>query len=70
LIEHVPSEETVPQPKMWMMSKPTHGTRRAPRYHLGGVVELTDLDSGRMKVVLVRALSVYGCLVKTEMPVK
>jgi hypothetical protein len=42
---------------------------RAPRYHLGGVVELTDLDSGRMKVALVRALSLYECLVKTEMPV-
>ena len=48
----------------------TLGNRRAPRYYLGGVVELTDLDSGRMKVALVRALSLYGCLVKTEMPVK
>jgi hypothetical protein len=48
----------------------THGKRRAPRYHLGGVVELTDLDSGRMKVALVRAVSLYGCFVKTEMPVK
>ncbi len=47
-----------------------HGKRRAPRYDLGGVVELTDLDSGRMKVALVRALSLYGCFVKTEMPVK
>jgi PilZ domain-containing protein len=47
-----------------------HGKRRAPRYHLGGVVELTDLDSGRMKVALVRAVSLYGCFVKTEMPVK
>jgi len=37
---------------------------------LGGVVELTDLDSGKMKVALVRALSLYGCFVKTEMPVK
>jgi hypothetical protein len=46
------------------------GRRRAPRYYLGSVVELTDLDSGRMKVALVRALSLYGCLVKTEMPVK
>lgn len=48
----------------------TLGKRRAPRYYLGGVVELTDLDSGRMKVALVRALSLYGCLVKTEMPVR
>ena len=47
-----------------------HGKRRAPRYHLGGVVELTDLDSGRMKVALVRAVSLYGCFVKTEMHVK
>jgi PilZ domain-containing protein len=47
-----------------------HGKRRAPRFYLGGVVELTDLESGRMKVALVRALSLYGCLVKTEMPVK
>jgi hypothetical protein len=47
-----------------------HGKRRAPRYYLGGVVELTDLDSGRMKVALVRGVSLYGCFVKTEMPVK
>jgi hypothetical protein len=33
-------------------------------------VELTDLDSGRMKVALVRAVSLYGCFVKTDMPVK
>jgi PilZ domain len=56
---------------MLMMSETQiHRKRRAPRYDLGGVVELTDLDSGRMKVALVRALSLYGCLVKTEMPVK
>jgi hypothetical protein len=48
----------------------THGKRRAPRYYLGGIVELTDLDSGRMKVALVRAVSLYGCFVKTEMPVQ
>ena len=47
-----------------------NGKRRAPRYYLGGVVELTDLDSGRMKEALVRAVSLYGCFVKTEMPVK
>jgi PilZ domain len=47
-----------------------HGKRRAPRYYLGGVVELTDLDSGRMKVALVRALSLYRCLVKTDASVK
>jgi len=54
---------TVPETQM-------QGKRRAPRYYLGGVVELTDVDSGRMKVALVRAVSLYGCLVKTEMPVK
>ncbi len=53
-----------------MSGTQTHGRRRAPRYHLGGVVELTDLDSGRMKVALVRAVSLYGCFVKTEMPVE
>jgi hypothetical protein len=47
-----------------------HGRRRAPRYDLGGVVELTDIESGLMKVALVRAVSLYGCFVKTEMPVK
>jgi PilZ domain len=53
-----------------MLETQIHGKRRAPRYYLGGVVELTDLDSGRMKVAMVRALSLYGCFVKTEMPVK
>ena len=47
-----------------------HGRRRAPRYYLRGVVELTDLDSGRMKMALVRAVTLNGCFVKTEMPVK
>jgi Tfp pilus assembly protein PilZ len=42
--------------------------RRATRYSLGAAVELTDLESGRMKVGLVRALSLHGCFVKTEMP--
>jgi hypothetical protein len=53
-----------------MSQTQVHGRRRAPRYDLGGVVELTDLESGRMKVALVRAVSLYGCFVKTEMPVK
>jgi hypothetical protein len=52
------------------VSETVLGRRRAPRYHLGGVVELTDLGSGRMKVALVRALSLYGCLVRTDAPVK
>lgn len=41
--------------------------RRSARYNLGAAVELTDLESGRTKVGLVRALSLHGCLVKTEM---
>jgi len=53
---------TVPEPQI-------PGKRRAPRYSLGGIVELTDLDSGRMKVGVVRTPSLYGCFVKTEMPV-
>jgi hypothetical protein len=57
---NVPMSETIP----------VHRRRRAPRYHLGGVVELTDLESGRMNVALVRAVSLYGCFVKTEMAVK
>jgi CheY-like chemotaxis protein len=40
--------------------------RRAPRYHFGGAVELTDLQSGRTIVALVRRLSLYGCFVKTD----
>ena len=40
--------------------------RRAARYYFGGVVELTDLESGRMFVALVRSLSLYGCFVKTD----
>jgi CheY-like chemotaxis protein len=40
--------------------------RRAPRYHFGGAVELTDLQSGRTMVALVRTLSLYGCFVKTD----
>ena len=41
--------------------------RRSARYNLGAAVELTDLESGRTKVGLVRALSLHGCFVKTEM---
>jgi CheY-like chemotaxis protein len=42
--------------------------RRAPRYYFGGAVELTDLESGRMMVALVRTLSLFGCFVKTKKP--
>lgn len=42
--------------------------RRSPRHDFGAVVELTDLESGQTKVALVRALSLHGCFVKTEMP--
>jgi hypothetical protein len=41
--------------------------RRSARHNLGAAVELTDLVSGRTKVGLVRALSLHGCFVKTEM---
>jgi len=40
--------------------------RRAPRYYFGGVVELTDLESGRILVGLVRTLSLHGCFIKTD----
>ena len=40
--------------------------RRAHRYYFGGAVELTELDSGRLLVALVRTLSIYGCFVKTD----
>jgi Tfp pilus assembly protein PilZ len=41
--------------------------RRSARYNLGAAVELTDVESGRTKVGPVRALSLHGCFVKTEM---
>lgn len=44
--------------------------RRAARYYFGGVVELTDLESGRMTVAMVRALNLYGCFVKTNQSFK
>lgn len=44
--------------------------RRATRYYFGGVVELIHLDSGRMIVALVRALSLTGCFVKTSQSFK
>ena len=40
--------------------------RRARRYYSGGAVELTELESGRILVALVRTLSLYGCFVKTD----
>jgi CheY-like chemotaxis protein len=40
--------------------------RRAHRYYFGGAVELTEVESGRMLVALVRTLSLYGCFVKTD----
>src|SRR5579884_3196257 len=53
-----------------LKTDPIHGERRAPRYSFGGVVELTDLESGGTKVAMVRTLSLYGCLVKTDMAVQ
>jgi Tfp pilus assembly protein PilZ len=43
-----------------------HAERRAHRYDLGGAVELTDFESGQMIVALARALSSYGCFIRTE----
>ena len=40
--------------------------RRAPRYYFGGAAELTDLESGRTILALVRTLSLFGCFVKTR----
>jgi two-component system, chemotaxis family, chemotaxis protein CheY len=40
--------------------------RRAPRYYFGGAVELMEVESGRMLVACVRALSLYGCFVQTD----
>src|SRR5580704_16820235 len=47
----------------------TLGKRRAPRYYLGGGDVLADLDFDWITVTQLRALSLYGCLVMTEMPV-
>lgn len=45
---------------------PTQGEqRRAPRYNLGGAVELTESSSGQIIVALVRALSSFGCFIRT-----
>src|ERR1700730_443485 len=40
--------------------------RRAHRYYFGGAIELTDLDADRFLVARVRALSLYGCFIKTD----
>jgi Tfp pilus assembly protein PilZ len=55
-IESTPESKSPEQAKL----------RRATRYYFGGVVELTDLESERMIVALVRSLSLYGCFVKTD----
>src|ERR1700739_2114036 len=57
LIPGMEPKESVANPKL----------RRSARYNLGAAVELTRLESGRTKVGLVRALSLHGCFVKTEM---
>jgi PilZ domain-containing protein len=41
-------------------------SRRAPRYYFGGAVELLEVESGRMLVARVQALSLYGFFVKTD----
>jgi CheY-like chemotaxis protein len=44
--------------------------RRAPRYYFGAAVVLTEVESGRILVALVRILSLYGCFVKTSEPIR
>jgi hypothetical protein len=39
--------------------------RRAPRYYFGDAVELTEFGSGQTIIALVRALSSYGCFIRT-----
>lgn len=41
--------------------------RRAVRHNVGAVAELTDPASGRMEVGLIRALSLHGCFVRTDL---
>jgi two-component system chemotaxis response regulator CheY len=44
--------------------------RRAPRYYFGAAVVLTEVESGRILVALVRIVSLYGCFVKTSEPIR
>lgn len=39
--------------------------RQAPRFHFGGAGELTEVETGRIVVGVVRTLSLHGCFVKT-----
>lgn len=57
-----PGEAGAAKSEPTLFAKP----RRAPRYYLGAAVELTEVDSGRILVALVRVLSLYGCFVKTS----
>ena len=42
--------------------------RRAPRHLLGGVVEVTDLESEKQILAVARYLSLVGCFVATATP--
>jgi PilZ domain len=42
--------------------------RRAPRHLLGGAVEVTDLDSEKQIVTVLRNLSLFGCFLATATP--
>ena len=67
--ELVPAlERLFPNEKAPTESEPTlfANPRRAPRYYFGAAVELTEVESGRILVALVRVLSLYGCFVKTS----
>jgi CheY-like chemotaxis protein len=57
-----PNEKATIKSEPTLFAKP----RRAPRYYFGAAVELTEVESGRIVVALVRILSLYGCFVKTS----
>ncbi len=61
-----PNERATTESEPILFAKP----RRAPRYYFGAAVELTEVESGRIVVALVRILSFYGCFVKTSQSIR
>ena len=61
-----PNEAATAESEPTLFTKP----RRAPRYYFGAAVELTEVESGRIVVALVRILSLYGCFVKTSQSIR
>ena len=61
-----PNETATTESEPTLFAKP----RRAPRYYFGAAVELTEVESGRIVVGLVRILSLYGCFVKTTRSIR